>query len=429
MTRKYTLITGASAGIGRELAVACAKRGFNLLLVALPETGLAALANQLQEQYGVLADYLEADLANPAAARQVYQWCEQGGYAVDKLINNVGVGSHQLFQDCSPEEIQLMIQLNTCVVASILNLFIPMLQKQGKAYVLNVSSTASFFNIPNKALYAATKAFVNTLSTSLRNELTGTPVSVSVVCPGGSTHKINAQVEQKIGKTFSDWIHETPRTIAEAGVKGMLQGKRMIVPGGVAKLYVLTSKVLPVSLADLLVRSLFSASATVSGVGATRRFEIRWPVVVTIVASLLMIAAVYLFHKAPLQPPAKGASPDSLKTADLKNKPSVAAGTTLPHQSAYLLKGDCHVYAYNLGKQGWEAKVPLNVKGNFQGFAFVGGAFYLLGDDGSKLILHPKNRNAYVIAADVIPFQVPHHLDDLSMNKPHQHTGERAWGK
>jgi len=253
----YTLITGASAGIGKELATACARRGFNILLVALPQSGLSELSKHLQQNFDVQVDYMECDLADPLGPRAIYDWCIGNGYDVDKLINNAGIGGSSPFETLSPLDIQAMIHLNTNVLTTIINLFIPKLKKQERAYILNVSSTASFFSIPNKALYAATKAFVNVLTTSLRNELKGTNISLSVLCPGGSTHKVDAVVRRKMSKRFSNLLHEEPATIAEAGVKGMLKEKRMIFPGWVPKMYVVTSKLLPASFADFLVTALF----------------------------------------------------------------------------------------------------------------------------------------------------------------------------
>lgn len=257
MGQKYTLITGASAGLGKELAVAAARRGFNLLLVALPGTELAELATIIQEKHNVTVKYLEVDLSGPVAAKEVYLWCTQRGYEVDKLINNVGMGGSKPFENFTLSEMQVMIQLNIGVMVSMTNVFMPMLRKQRKAHILNVSSTASFFNIPNKSVYSATKAFVNTLTTSLRNELKGTAIAVSILCPGGSRHKRDAVVEKKMSKGLSNFIHETPERIAEAGVRGMLRSKRMILPGLVAKLYVYTSRILPPVFSDFLVRKLF----------------------------------------------------------------------------------------------------------------------------------------------------------------------------
>lgn len=264
MKSPYTLITGASAGIGKELAIVCAGKGYNLLLVSLPGSDLAGLAADLCKHYGIKVHYYELDLTVPGASRQLFEWCSSKGYLVDKLINNVGMGSRGKFEKQPLDNIQSMILLNTYVFTSITHLFIPLLKQHPKAYILNVSSTASFFNIPFKAVYSATKAFVNSFSTSLRNELANTNIRVSVLCPGGSMHKRDPQVESKINKKLSNIIHESPASIARAGIHGMLAEKRMILPGIVSKLYVFVSRLIPAGITDPIVRRIF-APATERG--------------------------------------------------------------------------------------------------------------------------------------------------------------------
>lgn len=288
MKDQFTLITGAGAGIGRELAIACAKKGFHLLLVSLPGSELDQLSNTLSQEFGVKVYYLEIDLLAHTAPQQVYGWCLQKGYIVDKLINNAGIGGSCKFDELALSDIQTMILLNTYVITSITNLFLPMLRQQPKAYILNVSSTASFFNIPYKALYAATKAFVNTLTSSLRNELAGTGIVVSVLCPGGSTHKRDIHVEAKVSRWISDLIHETPASIAKAGIDGLLAGKRMILPGIVAKCYVYVSRLLPARLSDPVVRRLFAPPAENSKPGSRLRQIAFW-----CVAVMACLAALY----------------------------------------------------------------------------------------------------------------------------------------
>lgn len=258
MKETFTLITGAGAGIGKELAIVCASKGYNLLLVSLPGSDLAGLSAGLSKRYGINAQYLELDLTGPTAPQTVFQWCTNNGFVVDKLINNAGTGSSRKFGELELWEIQSMILLNTYVFTSITNLFLPMLKQQPKAYILNLSSTASFFNIPYKAVYSATKAFVNTFTSSLRNELAGTNIVVSVLCPGGSRHKRDANVESKISRRISNIIHEKPEAIAKAGIRGMLAGKRMILPGIVPKLYVFISGIIPARIADPVIRRLFT---------------------------------------------------------------------------------------------------------------------------------------------------------------------------
>lgn len=290
MTHRFTLITGAGAGIGKELAIVCAKKGFNLLLVSLPGSDLAGLSAALSQQYPINVQYFEVDLTGPTAPERVFQWCVNNGFVVDKLINNVGMGGSRKFEDLQLPEIQSMILLNTYVLTSITNLFLPMLKQQPKAYILNVSSTASFFNIPYKAVYAATKAFVNTFTSSLRNELADTRIVVSVLCPGGSMHKRDAHVEMKISRSLSDMLHEKPEAIAQAGIRGMLAGKRMILPGLVAKSYVFVSRIIPTGLADPVIRRLFMPAPEGRRPGRTRRLAL-WSV--AIVACLAVIFAVF----------------------------------------------------------------------------------------------------------------------------------------
>jgi uncharacterized protein len=260
--QKFTLITGASGGIGREMAFTCAEKGFNLLLVALPDTNLAELSDELRSKYSVEVNFLELNFSRIDAVTDLYDWCVQNNYEVDKLINNLGIGGKENFKNLNLEEIQQMIQLNAYVVSAITNLFLPMLNRQPRAYILNVSSTASYFNIPNKIVYSSTKAYVNTFTTSLRNELKGSHVSVSLLCPGGSTHRVDPEVKKKLNNYFTAFVHETPIAIAKAGIEGMLKGKKIILPGFPSKSYVFISKIIPGFLADKLVRKLFATSAS-----------------------------------------------------------------------------------------------------------------------------------------------------------------------
>lgn len=290
----YTLITGAGAGIGKELAIACAQRGFHLLLVSLPDDGLPGLAQSLHHQYQVKVDFFEIDLQAPNAPQTIFDWCQHQQYTVDKLINNAGIGGSRPFEYYSLPELHAMIQLNTYVSSALTHLFLPMLRELPKAHILNVSSTASFFSLPHKAVYAATKAYINTLSACLRNELTHTPVIVSVLCPGGSTHKRDAQVEQKINRFVSNIIHEQPVAIAQAGIRGMLAGKKMILPGVVAKFYVFAARLVPGWVADPVIRRLFTTSRSTSATPAWRRRLSFWSMAVA--ACLIILFVLLFFH-------------------------------------------------------------------------------------------------------------------------------------
>ena len=414
MSAQFTLITGASAGIGKELATACARRGFNILLVALPGSGLPELSKHLQQNFGVLVDYMECDLADPSSVQDIHQWCTGNGYEVDKLINNAGIGCSSPFEALSAKDIRAMIQLNASVLSTIINQFIPTLKKQERAYILNVSSTASFFNIPNKALYAATKAFVKVLTTSLRNELRSTNISLSVLCPGGSTHKVDAVVRSKTSR-FLNLLHEEPKTIAEAGVSGMLKEKRMIFPGWVTKIYVVTSKVLPVTFADFLVRTLFNAPQESSTPQRKKRALLRWSGATTTVALLLFITILFLDGNIP----ARQATGNGRTVWDavryLKSNPSVSTFTTLNNDVAYVLSNDSYIYVYDPLRQQLEEKIPLHDKGKFKGLVYNNSFFYLLREDGYILILRKKNTEYEITGYDV-PLNTSDNLQGLYLD-------------
>ena len=411
----YTLITGASAGIGKELATACARRGLNILLVALPQSGLPGLSKHLQQNFGVQVDYMECDLAGPLSAQNIYDWCVTKGYEVDKLINNAGAGGSSPFETLSTADIQAMIHLNTNVLAAIINLFIPLLKKHEKAYILNVSSTASFFNIPNKALYAATKAFVNVLTTSLRNELKGTNISLSVLCPGGSKHKVDAVVRRKVSNRFSNLLHEEPSTIAEAGVNGMMKEKRMIFPGWVPKMYVVTAKLLPVTFADFLVRTLFNAPQESSTPRKRKRALLRWSGATTMIALLVFITILFLDSKIPARQATGNGRTVWDAVRHLKSNPSVSTFTTLNRSVAYVLSNDAHVYVYDPQRQQLEAKIPFHDNGTFKGLVYNNGFFYLLREDGYILMIQKRNTEYEITGYDV-PLNTSDNLQGLYLD-------------
>jgi short-subunit dehydrogenase len=412
MSMKFTLITGASAGIGKELAIVCAGKGFNLLLVSLPHSGLAGFAEELRGHYHVTVHYLEIDLTGPSAPQAVFQWCISKDYEIDKLINNVGTGGNRRFEHFQLSEIQSMIQLNTYVVSSITNLFIPMLKKQEKAYILNVSSTASFFNIPNKVVYAATKAFINTLTTSLRNELADTNISVSVMCPGGSAHRRDANV--RISKALSGIVHEKPEFIAKAGIAGMLKEKRMILPGFIAKLYVFTSKLIPVSIADSVVRKLFKSPAEkqirhISGNGMLS----YWSKTVAVCLLLILLSVLYFQPDVPDDRAGSKRQKGNHQAIYLKNNPSISAYTVFNDKMAYIVNDDNHLYLYNPKQRNLEAKIPFNDKGVFKGLAYSDGSFYLLRSDGYILTIQEKSANDCAIVAYDLPLNESDNLEGL----------------
>lgn len=241
----YTLITGASTGIGAALAAECAGRGQNLLMLALPGEALAQKTELLQKKYGVKTAFLEIDLTAQEAPEQVLQWVEEKGYVVNTLINNAGIGDTGRFGGSNYSKMQQMVLVNVSALVLLTRLFLPMLRHQPQAYILNVASMAAFQPVPMKAVYAGTKSFVLNFSQALRMELEETSVSVTVVCPGAVN--TSAAVRRRTAD-FGIWGRVSmlpPKQVAQTVIKGMLNREDMIVPGTFNKFLYWMKKTLP----------------------------------------------------------------------------------------------------------------------------------------------------------------------------------------
>lgn len=178
------LITGASNGIGLELAKLHAQKGGDVVLVARNEEKLNQLKAQLEQTYQIAAHVFAIDLANENAAQHVFAFTEQAGINIDVLINNAGFGGHGKFHQREFAQDQSMMQLNMVTLTELTHLYLQGMIKRNKGKILNVSSTASFMPGPLQAVYYATKAFVTSFSQAIAEELTDTNVTVTALCPG-----------------------------------------------------------------------------------------------------------------------------------------------------------------------------------------------------------------------------------------------------
>jgi uncharacterized protein len=164
----YTLITGSSEGLGKAFAIECAKRNMNLILVALPGPELYALAALIKANYPVEIVCIGKDLCRDESCTELYAEVTSLNLQVNMLINNAGIGSTMFFKDGSPVFYEKQIRLNVLVTTMITRMFLPFLQRHACSYILNVGSLASFFYLPKKQVYGATKSFVYSFSKSLR---------------------------------------------------------------------------------------------------------------------------------------------------------------------------------------------------------------------------------------------------------------------
>src|SRR3954467_5951709 len=178
------LVTGASSGIGAEIARALARRGHGTVLVARRTERLEELAEELRGQHRVRAETLACDLSDPAARDRLAGQVEELGLTVEVLVNNAGFGSGGLFQRLDQERELEMVRLNVDAVVDLWGRFVPEMVSAARGAVLNVASTASFQPLPRQATYAATKAFVSAFTDGLYADLRGTGVTATCLCPG-----------------------------------------------------------------------------------------------------------------------------------------------------------------------------------------------------------------------------------------------------
>lgn len=184
MNHTYAVVTGASSGLGKALAEELGKRGYGLLLVALPGTGLADQATILSEKYNIPVQIIEADLINPETPHEIQKYVSKLNLTVGILINNVGIGYGGEIGDYTDDAIRESIMLNISCTTLMTNEFIKELKQRERAYILNIGSFGGFLPMPYKSIYSATKSYIYFFSLAIRQELHGTNVSVSVAMPG-----------------------------------------------------------------------------------------------------------------------------------------------------------------------------------------------------------------------------------------------------
>ncbi len=228
--RKTALITGASFGIGAEFARIFAREGYNLVLVARTADKLRQLASELEKANGTRSLILAADLTDPGAPAYVLDQTKRADIQIDVLVNNAGFGQYGLFVDNDLEECLRQIQLNVTTLTHLTRLYLPLMVERGGGGVLNVASTAAFQAGPLMAVYFATKAYVLLFSEAIANELQGTGVTVTCLCPGATTtefHKRAKATGMRLLKMGSMDAH----TVAEDGYRAFAAGKPVVISG------------------------------------------------------------------------------------------------------------------------------------------------------------------------------------------------------
>jgi short-subunit dehydrogenase len=250
--RQTALITGASGGIGLELARRFAAGGYDLVLVARNVTRLEALAGELRRQ-GVTARVLAKDLAAPAASEEVCRELAEAGIAIDVLVNNAGFGTFGPFVETPLDQELEELQLNVVTLTHLTKKLLPAMVAHRRGGVLNVASTAAFQPGPLMAVYYATKAYVVSFSEALAEELRGTGVTVTALCPGPTA----TGFQQRSGMVISKLLPVADAAaVARDGYEGFRAGKRLVIPGLLNKVGVQSLRVSPRALVTRLVRKM-----------------------------------------------------------------------------------------------------------------------------------------------------------------------------
>ena len=253
----YALITGASGGIGWALAKELASRKHDVLLVARSEEILKKNCEELRQKFGVNTDYLSLDLSIPDAVLQVSEWLHHKHYGIDMLINNAGFGSWGNLKDIKREELNKMMQLNMLTLADFCKVLLPDLEKNSRAFILNISSTAAYQAVPTLTSYAATKAFVLLFSRGLRWELRGSNVSVSCLSPGATSTGFVDRANMGMIKERAEKVSMTPEAVARIAIRGLLANKAEIIPGFINWASVKLVPLLPKALPELIAKNLY----------------------------------------------------------------------------------------------------------------------------------------------------------------------------
>jgi len=253
---KTALITGASSGIGYELAKCFARDGANLVLVARDEAKLAQIASELRSPT-VSVKVIAADLARPVAPSEILDATRAANIGVDYLVNNAGFGLGGSFAESDLQTELDMMQVNMVALVHLTRLYLPAMRLQGLGGVLNVASTAAFQPGPLMAIYYATKAFVLSFTEAIAEELRDTGVTATALCPGPTATGFQRRAKiERIRLVQSKIGVMTAQQVAEIGYRAFLEGKVVVIPGLLNKIGAQSVRISPRALVRKVSRKL-----------------------------------------------------------------------------------------------------------------------------------------------------------------------------
>ncbi|MBN2884378.1 SDR family oxidoreductase [Patescibacteria group bacterium] len=256
MSKKITLITGASSGIGLELAWVCARNNHDLLLIARHEDKLQELTKAIKEKYSVSVDYLPYDLSEIKSAQEIYNHCQAKDLFIDVLINNAGFGDWRKFIDSDIKRQLDMINVNISTLVYLSHLFIKDMKNNGGGKIMNIASAAAFQPGPLMSVYYATKAFVLHFSEAIANELKENNITVTAICPGptASNFKKNANIGNS--RLMKKRNLPSSKNVAEFSYRAMKKGKVVAIHGLINIIMTKLVNIIPRSIVVKMVRKI-----------------------------------------------------------------------------------------------------------------------------------------------------------------------------
>lgn len=252
----FTLITGASSGIGYEFAKIFAEHGHNLILSARSKDILNDLADELRKKHSIEVHVMALDLTKPENSDNFETFCEDRDIFLENIINNAGFGDHEAFLYADWKKLEDMMRLNMETLVRITHTFLPLMVNAKRGGILNVASTAAFQPGPFMAVYYATKSFVLSFSEALNEELQGTGVHVTTLCPGPTLSGFQKTANMGKAKILQYLNMPTSRAVAEYGYKAFMNKKAVAIHGVGNKLMVQSLRVSPRALILKILRFL-----------------------------------------------------------------------------------------------------------------------------------------------------------------------------
>jgi short-subunit dehydrogenase len=259
MSSETVLVTGASSGIGLELAKCFAASKARLVLVARNRNALMSLAEELRKTYKTNSEVLAADLSQPEAPARIFNHLQTNGTKVDVLVNNAGFGAYGKFFELPLERQLQMIQVNVTALAHLTRLFLPGMLKARRGGIMNIASTAAFAAGPGMAVYYATKAFVLSFSEAVSEEIAGSGVTVSAVCPGATITNFGEAAQMSHSRLFRKSAMSAPE-VARIGYAGFRAGRAVVVTGVRNRVMAVSTRFAPRVLVRKVVKRLNRAS-------------------------------------------------------------------------------------------------------------------------------------------------------------------------